>query len=243
MAGGVRSSLNEGRHALRERFVSYREVPLSTCLQVLDVAGDQRPVDPSDEELVGRCTSGDEQAWKTLVQRYRRLVHAISMRAGLQPDSVDEIFQETFARLAERIGEIQQRERVRAWIVTTARHLTIDTIRAQATARRFQESVISFEELKPREAELPLEEIFQLEQQHLVRRALARLDSRSSRLLHLFFYDSDDKPCYAAIAKEIGMAVGSLGPTRARCLQKLRTEYEKLVGGEPTSELPISRCA
>jgi RNA polymerase sigma factor (sigma-70 family) len=197
--------------------------------------------DPTDAELVARCAARDERAWSELVVRYRRLVHAIPSRAGLSADDAEEIFQETFARLATQIGSLQDGDRVRAWIVTTARRLTIDLIRSRISARRLRDSVIRLDELSPPAADLPSFEIEQLEEQHLVRRALARLDVRSRRVLEVFFYAPGERPNYREIAKELGMAVGSLGPTRARCLQKLRNEYERLVA--ESSELPISRCA
>lgn len=197
--------------------------------------------EPSDAELVARCARRDRLAWTTLVRRYRRLVFAVPARAGLDPDAAEEIFQETFVRLAEQIRTIEHREKVRAWILTTARRLTIDAIRARATTRRLRESVVRLEELRPPETALPLDEIARLEDQHLVRRALARLDPRSRRLLHLLFYEADGESGYAAIAKELGMPIGSLGPTRARSLRKLRAEYEKLAAEPERSAVPV--CA
>ena len=87
-----------------------------------------------DAGLVRLCVDREELAWAVLVQRFRRLVYAIPVRAGLRDDQAEHVFHETFARLAERIGKLKEPHRVRAWIVTTARRLMIDIIRARASS-------------------------------------------------------------------------------------------------------------
>ncbi len=155
------------------------------------------------------------------MHRYRRLVYAVPVRAGLRAEDAEEVFHSTFARLAERIGTIHDRERVRAWIVTTARRLTIDVMRARKGAVPLGESEAILERTEdphPGAAE----QLEAMERRHLVRQGLARLEERCRRILHLLFYEVTDPPrSYESMAAELGMPVGSLGPTRARCLKKL----------------------
>lgn len=182
----------------------------------------------SDLELVAACRRDDNLAWETLIRRYRRLVYAVPSRAGLPPDQIETIFHETFAKLAERIDTIDRGDRVRAWVVTTARRLTIDAIRGRARGRELEDSEETLEHLED-PAELPSDAVEKMERRHLVRTALRRMGERCRRLLTALFYDRSDPPrSYESIAAELGMPLGSLGPTRARCLAKLLQEYEGL---------------
>jgi len=181
-----------------------------------------------DAELVACCRRNDDLAWDTLIRRYRRLVYAVPSRAGLPTDAVETIFHETFAKLAERIDTIDRGDRVRAWVVTTARRLTIDSIRGRIRARERDDTGEALQRLED-PAQLPSETVEEMEQRHLVRTALRRMGERCRRLLTALFYDRSDPPrSYESIAAELGMPLGSLGPTRARCLGKLLQEYERL---------------
>jgi RNA polymerase sigma factor (sigma-70 family) len=184
--------------------------------------------DTPDAELVPLCIDGDERAWATLVRRYRRLVYAVPSRAGLEADEVEEVFHQTFARLAERIGSIRDPARVRAWLVTTARRLTIDTIRRRRQSAELSDSEETLGRL-PSGDPLPSDALEEIENQHQVRQALLRLGPRCRRLLtSLFYHSSDQPPSYESVSQELGIPIGSIGPTRARCLQQLLTEFTKL---------------
>jgi len=74
----------------------------------------------SDEVLVRACRAADADAWEVLVARYRRLVYGVAVRAGLDEDLAGEAFQRVFTLLVERLDHVNQPERIRAWIVTTA---------------------------------------------------------------------------------------------------------------------------
>jgi RNA polymerase sigma factor (sigma-70 family) len=179
----------------------------------------------SDADIVARCASGDEAAWRALILRYRRLVYTIPYRMGLDPDASDEVSQITWVRLAQRIGAIQEPARVRAWLVTTARRVALNV----AGRRHDAETETQAELTDP--ADLPSEEIERLEQQQSVRVALARLDQRCRDLLSLLYYPderSTEPLSYEAVAKKMGIPHGSVGPTRLRCLKKLLVQYRKL---------------
>jgi RNA polymerase sigma factor (sigma-70 family) len=184
-----------------------------------------------DADLARRCIEGEELAWAALVQRFRRLVYAIPSRAGLRPDQTERVFHETFAKLAERIGSVRDLRRIRAWIVTTARRLTIDEMRARVSAPIGGEEGEQALDRIADPGELAPEELGRLETRHLVRQALLRLEDRCRRILTVLFYDDSDPPrSYSSIAKQLGMPVGSLGPTRARCLEKLAAVVEEIRG-------------
>lgn len=182
----------------------------------------------SDGDLARRCAEGDELAWATLVRRYRRLVYAVPSRARLPEDQVEEVFHQTFAKLAERIGSIRDVNRIRSWIVTTARRLTIDFIRARQSSRQVdlgEEQLASL----PDDGEQAPESMERLERQHMVRQALLRIGERCRRLLSALFYRTGpDPPSYEGISAELRIPIGSIGPTRARCLKKLREEFVRI---------------
>ena len=181
-----------------------------------------------DGELCARCADGDELAWQTLVHRYQRLVYAVPLRAGIRGDEAEEVFHTTFVKLAERLGQLRERERVRAWVVTTARRLTIDLIRSRKVRPQVEDPDTVLAQMP--DGTLPADQaLSELEQRHQVRQALGRLEDRCQRIIHLLFYADQDPPrSYEDIAAELEMPVGSLGPTRARCLQKLLAELRKV---------------
>jgi RNA polymerase sigma factor (sigma-70 family) len=175
---------------------------------------------PSDEKLVLACRRSEAAAWGLLVNRYQRLIYTIPRRAGLDEDQAAEVFQCTFAKLWGHLDEIEHPECIRAWLVTTARREMLRLIRQQS----IEPSLSSLEAVLGNEP-LPDEALERLEDQHLIRTALAAMDERCRHLLTLLFYHPD-RPPYAEIAAALDMPEGSLGPTRARCLQKLRRLLE-----------------
>jgi RNA polymerase sigma factor (sigma-70 family) len=78
-------------------------------------------MDDSDLQLVSDCRQGDQLAWEKLVRRYQRLIYAIPRRAGLSEDQAAEIFQDVFTTLFEKLDDIEDPERLQAWLVTTTR--------------------------------------------------------------------------------------------------------------------------
>lgn len=180
-------------------------------------------MESSDKQLLFACRHGDEAAWEKLVHRYQRLIYTIPLRAGLDGDQAAEVFQDVFTTLLEKLDDIEQPERLQAWLVTTARHKTwrlISRTRAlQQASYDDDEADDSLLEL-PDNTPLPDEVLGRLEEQHRVRAALGELDERCKKLLQMLYYETEPMP-YSAVAAALGTPEGSIGPTRARCLKKL----------------------
>ncbi len=185
------------------------------------------PVEPGDAELVAGCLRGDAACWEALVQRYQRLVFAIVRRAGMDEHMAADVFQTVFSRLLSQLARISDPARLQAWIVTTAK-------REALLQRRRGERTISMTGDGEHEdgragdwdvadtAPLAEDALEQLQQVELVRRGLERLDPRCRQLIEMLFNDHDTQIGYAELAARLNMAVGSIGATRARCLEKLR---------------------
>jgi RNA polymerase sigma factor (sigma-70 family) len=179
-----------------------------------------------DAELVRRCRAGEAAAWAVLVGRYQRLVYAIVMRIGLDEHGAADVFQTVFARLLEHLPRIADPQRLQAWIVTTAkREALLQRQRAQRAV-----SMTSTDDESPGgapdwdlpdESALPEQALDELQQLARLRQGMDLLDARCRNLLKRLF-EPDDRPDYGAVAQDLGMPVGSIGPTRARCLDKLR---------------------
>ena len=182
--------------------------------------------DEDDAALVLRCRRGEGAAWAALVHRYQRLVYAIVRRFGLDEHTAADVFQTVFARLVEHLPRIADPQRLQAWIVTTAkREVLLALRRGQRTVSMTRDEDAGDETAEfdiADDAQLPEDALADLQQQALVRNALDRMDARCRDLLLMLFRDDSDKLPYEEVAQRLGLSVGSIGPTRARCLGKLR---------------------
>jgi len=176
----------------------------------------------SDKQLFEACRRGDEAAWEQLINRYQKLIYTIPRRAGLDADQAADVFQEVFTTLLRKVDQIEDPTRLHAWLVTTARRTTWRAICKQQTFVNEADDDEDDETLAsiPDNAALPDDVLLKLEEQHRVRVALDSLDERCRTLLKLLFYELEPRS-YAEIAAALGTSEGSIGPTRARCLQKM----------------------
>ena len=175
-----------------------------------------------DAELVVLCLAGDRRAWAVLVQRYQRLVYAIVTRMGMDEHDAADVFQTVFARLLKHLPRIEDPSRLQAWIVTTAK-------REALHQRKLAQRTVSIHGDDDHEAwdmadEGPTAEqsLEHLQQVHALRLALEQLDDRCRNLLMNLFADEDEALSYQQIAERLSTPIGSIGPTRSRCLDKLR---------------------
>jgi RNA polymerase sigma factor (sigma-70 family) len=191
------------------------------------------PPNNEDAALVARCRQGDASAWTALVSRYQRLVYAIVMRVGHDEHAAADVFQTVFTRLLEHLPRLTQPERLQAWIVTTAkREALLQRRLGQRTVsmtRDDNDDEASLEDTLRDETPLAEDALADLQQLDLLRHGLDRLDPRCRDLLLMLFGDDDERIDYAEVARRLAIPVGSIGPTRSRCLGKLR----RLVEGDP----------
>ena len=179
-------------------------------------------IDRDDADLVRACRNGDETAWNELVERYQRLLVTIPRRAGLSEEQASDVFQEVFMTLREKLDSIEQPDRIRSWMVTTAKFKTWAIVRgdkgrfAPETEEEMELEMANLKDRSPLADELMIE----VEQQHIIRTALEKLEERCRKILSMI-YLRDSAASYAQVAEEIGVGETSISPMRARCLQKL----------------------
>lgn len=180
-----------------------------------------------DVALVRACRQGDSGAWEHLVRRYQQLIYTIPRRARLGDADAADVFQTVFQRLHENIDRLTQPQRLQAWLVTTARRETLRLLRERG---RSAPDDARGDEPAPEPVDpdpLPEALLERLQLHHRVRLALEGLPEPCRTLLGLL-YGEDEPPPYAEVSARLNMPEGSIGPTRARCLAKLRKLIEQL---------------
>lgn len=176
----------------------------------------------TDKQLISDCRRGNSDAWNAVIERYQRLIYAIPRRAGLNDEQSADVFQEVFLTLFEKLDDIQEPEKIRAWIVTTTKYKTWAVIRGTKGIY----SPVSSEEMEYEMSQLrdgsalADDALIELEEQHLIRTALNKLGDVCRQLLSMIFL-RDPPASYAEAAKDLGVGQTNISPMRARCLKKL----------------------
>jgi RNA polymerase sigma factor (sigma-70 family) len=185
-----------------------------------------KQLEKSDAELLLACRRGEESAWNELVERFQRLIITIPRRAGLSEEQSADIFQEVFLTLFEKLNEIEQPEKIRSWLVTTAKFKTWRAVRGESENYSLDDDEAGFSN-RLTASELWADEIIiQLEEQHLIRVAMNQLEERCQKILTMI-YLFEPAASYAQVAEAIGVGETSISPMRARCLAKLARILEK----------------
>jgi RNA polymerase sigma factor (sigma-70 family) len=178
--------------------------------------------------LVENARNGDGGAWEELVTRFGGMIAATGRRYRLTPSDVAELQQTTWLRLVENLHRIEQPERVGGWLATTARRESLQLLRRAAKYHRDGDQMLA--EMPDRRLPEPDARPIAEEREAAVRAAWTRLRPRCQELLSLLM--TDDPMGYKDLSKLLVMPVGSIGPTRARCLEHLRrlVEEEGMIG-------------
>jgi RNA polymerase sigma factor (sigma-70 family) len=172
-------------------------------------------------QLVRSAAEGDRWAWERLHDRYSRIIWAITRQFKLGDSDAADVFQVTWLRLLEHIDRLIFPERVGSWLATTARHECLRTVEARQRVVLVHDDGEFGEAAHQPESD---ERLLAAERADAVREALARLPGRHQRLLNLLM--ADPPASYAEISDQLGLPVGSIGPTRGRCLERLRVLLE-----------------
>ena len=170
-------------------------------------------------DLVTRARDGQERAWNALVERYFPLIWSICRRYRLDGADAEDVSQIVWLRLVDHLGSIRDPAALPGWLMTTTRR---ECGRVLSTARGPYEAgyVLDAEDIHDDQAVTAEQEVLAAERNAALREAFARLPPCCQQLLAML---SDDPPVpYAEISAQLGIAMGSIGPSRGRCLAKLR---------------------
>lgn len=176
--------------------------------------------------LVRRAAEGDEAAWNEIVDRYAGLLWSVVRGFRLGDAQAADAVQTTWLRLLEHLPAVREPERLGGWLRTTARRVCLEVLRE---ARREEPADLSEEHARfgcpaTADADGPEGCALRRDREAAVRRAVLTLPERQQRLLALLV--ADPQPSYEEIGTRLGMPVGSIGPTRARILARLRGALE-----------------
>jgi RNA polymerase sigma factor (sigma-70 family) len=165
-------------------------------------------------ELVRAAADGDRAAWNKLVDRYNGLVWSVARSHRLSQVDASDVVQTTWLRLIEHLDRLQDPERVGAWLATTARRESLRTLRQSARQ-------VPTEELPDAGTDAQLDAaLLTAERDRALWQAFGGLSERCQALLRVLV--ADPPPSYEAVSAALDMPIGSIGPTRQRCLERLR---------------------
>ena len=177
---------------------------------------------PDVASLVRRAAEGDRHAWEGLVDQYARLIWSITVDFKLTESDAADVAQTTWLRLLEHIDRIQYPDRVGSWLAATARNECLRSIAARKRVVLGRDDT-DLAHAVAQEPELDAR-LLADERAQVVQDAMSSLPRRWQRLLELLM--ADPPASYAEISDQLGLPIGSIGPTRGRCLARLRVQLQ-----------------
>jgi len=193
-------------------------------------------------DLVARARNGDKQAWDALVERFAPLIWSICRRHQLGATDADDVSQSVWLRLVDQLDRVRDPAALPGWLATTTRRECRRLVRT-ARGSRPVAYVLDVENLPDELARPADQELLEAERHAALRQAFGALDPFSRQLLALLIQDPPVP--YTEISARLGIAVGSIGPSRGRCLEKLRRHpaIAALMNSECRDLRDVRRCA
>ena len=178
----------------------------------------------SDEKLIEGCLKGDAEAWGALIDKYKNLIYSIPIKFNMHQDAAD-IFQAVCVDLLSELPRLREHRALPKWLMQNCYHKCLHYRRV--SGRQV--------ELEPEEAEKPPDDghgglaedmLVQLEQEQMLREVLSEMPERCGRMIRMLFFEIPSRP-YEEVARELGLATGSIGFIRGRCLAQMKKRLEK----------------
>ncbi len=176
-----------------------------------------------DGQLINSCLQGSHEAWCALIDRYRNLIFSIPVKQGFTRDDAAEVFQEVCVKLLEHLPRLREPRTLAAWLITV-------TVRECSRWRRQRERYHALEagdaQLRcPAESEVTAGMLDSLRREQALREAIAEVGPRCRVVIH-FLFSTSPAVSYRQLSRHLGVAEGSIGFIRMRCLKRLRQLLE-----------------
>jgi len=179
--------------------------------------------EPECVRWIERARKGDARSWDSIVERYQNLVYSVARRTGVTSADADDIFQTTFLALYRNLDRIENPATLARWLAITASREAIRVKRLQSRYASTDVEGPTLEEILADEDATAEQTAIQADEAEYWRYALVKLGGRCEVLLRALYFE---EKAYEDIVVELGMPIGAIGPTRARCLDKLRRLYQ-----------------
>jgi RNA polymerase sigma factor (sigma-70 family) len=178
----------------------------------------------TDAELVSACLAGDEEAWGELIDRYSRLIFSIPLRQGLSRDDAADVYQAVCLDLVAELPKLRDPQALPAWLIRT-------TARKAGKWKRRHERFVPDEgdqaETAQDPGDLPDSLIEHCQRTQTLRDGINALPERCQAMVRMLFFESPARP-YREVAQALGVATGSIGFLRMKCLDRLRSVLERV---------------
>ena len=172
----------------------------------------------SNTRLVDECIKGSEQAWSGLIERYKRLIYSIPVKFGLSHDDASDIFQAVCLEILSELPKLRAPEALPKWIIQITSHKCSHHKRYQQRTETMDPTDLAFEKVVQPSVDKILTET---QDEQTLRQAISEIPPRCQRLVQMLFFEEPSRP-YEEVAQTLGLALGSIGFIRQRCLERLR---------------------
>ncbi|HKW87305.1 MAG TPA: sigma-70 family RNA polymerase sigma factor [Candidatus Acidoferrales bacterium] len=169
--------------------------------------------------------NGEETAWNAFLDKYKNLIYSIPVKYGFSPDDSADIFQTVCMDVIRELPKLREPDALPKWLIQMTSHRCFHWKRDQQrfVSKDFDQETEIKDDLSPLRDEL----LAEAEQEQILREAVVALPPRCEQLVRMLFFDPAARP-YAEVARSLGLATGSIGFIRQRCLEKLRRKLEEM---------------
>lgn len=182
------------------------------------------PIVRDDRHLVRECLAGSEEAWSALIDKYKALIYSIPVKYDLPPADAADVFQATCLELLTRLPELREPRALPKWLIEVAHHQCYRWKRQQ---QRLVSRDSNPDVPEPEVPAIAERLVQQTCEEQMLRLAIASLQRKCQRLVDLLFFETPSR-AYTEIAHELGVAVGTIGSARQRCIERLRDKLQDL---------------
>jgi RNA polymerase sigma factor (sigma-70 family) len=175
--------------------------------------------DNHEAKLVSECLAGSEAAWSELIDRYKNLIFSIPLKYGFSRDDAADIFQEVCIGLVSQLHTVKDPRALPKWLMQVTAHKCFhwnNRLKRNATSELHDDEDPKFQ--TPAEM---VDILRQADQEQKIREVIGRMPDRCQRLVNMLFFEDPPRP-YKEVASDLGVAIGSIGLFRQRCIQQLR---------------------